>query len=71
MIYVYAEGLCYCSVCTDIPDINRITKKLNEDHPTGLGHGWELSKENFKDGSLNPHPCEHQSDRHKHYLFVC
>jgi len=69
---VYSIGLCFASVCArNDMSIEQITEKLNKEHPTGLDHGWELSKENFRDGTPNKCPCNVHPETRKHYLFHC
>ncbi len=68
---VYQSGLCHCSICTDIENIEEIERKVNQENPTGLSHGWEHSEEKFVNGFDNPCPCEQKPETHKHYLMVC
>ena len=72
-ITVYAIGLCSASICaSNNATIEEITEKINQDHPTGLDHGWEFAKgESFRQGNSNPCPCNINPDTHKHYLFHC
>lgn len=67
---IYARGPIYCSVCTDIANVDEITDKVNLQNPTGISSKWRLAKEPFNDGTANPHACE-QSSNKKHYLFTC
>lgn len=66
---VYALGFVCTSVCSNL-SIEETTIRLNRQEPTGISSNWKLSKDNFKDGSLNPHPCE-RNPKCKHYLFNC
>ena len=66
---VYAVGIVCASVCTNL-SITETTKRLNRQHPTGISSKWALSKDDFSDGSLNPHPCENGGEN-RHYLFNC
>ena len=67
---IYSKGLCYCSVCSSLLKEETVLR-VNGENPTGLNHGWEIAKEDFREGSLNPHPCERNPKTHKHYLFSC
>jgi hypothetical protein len=67
----YAIGICCASVCTSF-SIEDARQRLNIAHPTGLDHGWTLSKDKtFKDGTMMPCACEYAPETHKHYLFNC
>ncbi len=66
---VYGVGLVCASVCSNL-GLEETTKRLNQEHPTGISHGWEFSKNKFRDGSDNPHICERDTDC-RHYLFNC
>jgi len=68
---IYSNGLCNCSVCTNIHNIEQLTKLVNEENPTGIRGKWELSTTKFQTGEENPCPCEQNPKTHKHYLFVC
>jgi len=66
---VYGEGLCYASVCSNLP-ADEVEFRMKH-RATGLAtNHWELSKEKFKDGEPNPSKCEDHTDC-KHYLFEC
>jgi hypothetical protein len=69
-LYVYAVGLCYCSVCTDIEDLGELTARLNEVQPAGTQGGWRKAHKPFKGGLPNPCPCDEDPSR-RHYLFEC
>lgn len=72
-IHVYSVGLCNLSVCAlkDIP-IEKITEKVNQEHPTGLSNEWALSKrKQFADGTKMPCPCDTHPKTRRHYLFNC
>jgi len=62
-------SICQYIVCSSLP-IEEVTRRLNQEHPTGLSHSWELSDE-YPDGSPNPSPCNENPKTHKHYLFEC
>lgn len=70
MLEVYSNGLCCCSVCTDLTSEKEIEKKVNIQNPTGIESQWTISPDKFKDGHSNPCPCETHKDR-KHYLLIC
>lgn len=69
-VSIYARGLVYVSVCAhkDMP-IEEVEKEVNDKYPSGVGP-WKKSKENFADGSPNPHGCEDGGDS-IHYLLSC
>ena len=68
---VYAEGLCYASVCTSLPR-EEVESRMNRERPPGTELGWRISDEpTFKGGEPNPCPCHDQPDTHRHYLMVC
>lgn len=66
----YSVGICYASVCTDLP-LNEATNRLNAEHMTGIQSQWKPSEdETWANGS--PQPCECEDDpTRKHYLFDC
>lgn len=64
----YAVGLCFASVCTDLP-LDQAAARLNADYPTGVTP-WKEHDGPFADGSPNPSPCQH-SETHRHILFSC
>lgn len=66
---VYADGLCYCSVCTNLP-AEKVADRANAENPTGTRTRWELSEDRFKTGEPNPCQCEKDPEC-KHYLLVC
>lgn len=70
MSELYAKGLCYCSVCTELQTPEEVEQWVNANNPTGTKYKWKISKDNFKDGKSNPCQCE-QKSTHKHYLLVC
>ncbi len=67
----YAYGLCYASVCTNLPN-EEATRRLNADLPTGISSGWEVSTDaTFAGGDdPNPTPCP-DVEGHRHVLFEC
>jgi hypothetical protein len=69
-IDIYSNGICYCSVCSNINDINELTKLVNIKNPTGILSKWKLANEYFKEGQKNPHICNKDNTK-KHYLFAC
>lgn len=66
---VYSEGICFASVCTTL-SVDDATKELNTRRPSGLHHGWSLSKESFATGQSNPCACDQDAAR-RHMLFNC
>ncbi len=70
-LIVYAHGLIHCSICTNVKDLNEIEYMVNLKNPTGIESKWKISKDTFRDGTLNPCPCEQKLETHKHYLMVC
>ena len=70
-LVIYSNGLCCCSVCTDIEDLDELTRRVNEENPTGVESQWSISEDtHFRQGQPNPCQCEKDSNR-KHYLFTC
>ena len=67
---VYSSGLCMASVCSEF-DVEETTRRLNEEHPTGIPSRWAKSSEDFRTGEKNPFPCARNPKTHKHYLFFC
>lgn len=72
-IQVYSIGLCNLSVCVESSvSMEAITKQVNKEYPTGLDHGWKLSKrKTFSDGTDMPCACDTHPKNRKHYLFNC
>ena len=71
-LIVYGNGLVECSVCTNVTDEKRIVELVNMKNPTGLSHGWIISKDpKFLSGESNPCPCNQNPKTHKHYLMMC
>lgn len=69
-VIVYAEGVLVSSVCTSLPP-EKMIRKLNRTHPTGIGSKWQISSDpTFRTGQTNPCVCEKDPDR-KHYLVEC
>jgi hypothetical protein len=67
----YAVGICYASVCTNL-SVAEATKRLNEEHPTGIRPQWKLDDDpSFAGGKSNPCPCENNPETHRHLLFCC
>jgi hypothetical protein len=67
----YAVGLVCASVCApkDTP-IEEIERVVSGQHPTGLDHGWQKSKDSFRTGDPNPCPCNDDPER-LHWLLNC
>lgn len=70
-VKVYKFGLAHCSVCAP-KDMSRedVVFGANQEHPTGLDHGWSISEEGFRTGQTNPCPCDIFPNR-VHYLMIC
>ncbi|TAK59474.1 hypothetical protein [Methylobacter sp.] len=67
---VYAKGLCFMSVCTDIKLQEDVESLANMKNPTGIQHRWKVHDEAFKTGEANPHTCEQDRTR-RHWLLSC
>lgn len=75
LIDVYSVGICYASVCAP----NAATKEdieaaVNLQAPLESMSGnmaWHICDENFRTGELNPSPCPHRGETHKHWLLNC
>lgn len=67
---VYANGLCYMSVCTTLPP-EKVEERANVENPTGTSTRWSIASEPFRDGAPNPHACERLPGTHRHYLLSC
>ena len=69
---IYARGLIYMSVCTNIADEKEIERMANLENPTGIKSKWRIDSEGkFRTGESNPHPCEKKPETHYHYLLSC
>jgi hypothetical protein len=67
----YAVGVVCASVCSSL-GLEEITRRLNEERPTGIDSPWVPSKlTNFASGEPNPCACERSPETHTHYLFNC
>ncbi len=71
-ILIYSSGLVYCSICAPTRfTAEMIVEEVNTIHPTGLGHGWTISKDpTFASGQPNPCECNDGTDR-RHWLMEC
>ena len=67
-LVVYREGLCYSSVCSDLPQVEVVARMAHR--ICGTTNGWTLAEENFNDGQPNPSPCDKRPATHKHFLFA-
>lgn len=61
------EGLCYAAVCTSLTD-EQATARMPI---AGTSRGWQVSEEDFKDGTPNGAPCRDNPTTHRHILFDC
>lgn len=66
---IYAEGICYMSVCTSLP-LEEAERELNILRPTGISSKWKKHDGTFSGGEENPCPCPDKPG-HLHYLFSC
>ena len=66
---IYANGLCYSSVCSSLPQ-EEVKRRMAEEL-TGVTHPWTLSHKPFRTGETNPCPGDMNPRTHKHYLFEC
>lgn len=64
---VYAEGLCFASACTSLSNEAAVARMP----AAGTSHGWQVSDENFRDGTPNGSPCNQRPETHRHLLFEC
>lgn len=70
--FVYANGICNCSVCAE-SSLTReeIEAEINRQNPTGSNHPWKISDSpTFADGSPMPQPCN-QAPGRQHWLLHC
>jgi hypothetical protein len=65
-LIMYSQGMCYASVCTTLP------REQIADHcpPSGTSLGWQVSDEDFQDGTKNGSPCPDLAER-RHWLVEC
>jgi Zn-finger protein len=71
-LIVYTNGVCHCSVCTNIKSLKRIEELVNQKNFTGIENKWKFDRTPyFAQGQPNPCPCEQKPLTHKHYLMVC
>lgn len=67
-VIVYAEGLCFASVCTSLDD-DGVSKAMAA-RPSGTTGGWTRSADtHFTGGQPNPCPCEVSPESRRHILF--
>lgn len=67
---IYSEGICYMSVCTNLP-VEQVAEVANRLRPSGIGSKWEVSRDkHFHSGQPNPCKCELNADR-IHVLLEC
>ena len=69
---VYIWGLVHVSICGPKGAADeQVERAANRLHPTGLEHGWKLSKDpTFSGGQPNPCECDQDPDR-RHWLLDC
>ena len=69
---IYASGCVCTSVCAS-KEMSReeVERRVNEETPTGLEHGWHISEDTtFKGGE--PMPCQCEDDETcQHWLLNC
>jgi len=70
-VVCYAIGFCSMSACVK-KGLNKaeIERQANTYHPTGISSRWEITSDDFADGTPNPCPCDTHSER-EHYLLHC
>jgi len=66
---VYSMGIVHASVCTNLPKAE-IAKYIGEHEPAGEKLAWEVSDEDFQDGTPNGSDCP-DTKGNKHWLMVC
>jgi hypothetical protein len=68
-VEVYAKGIVYSSVCTNMPK-RKLVEYMGEHEPTGIDSSWEIAEENFRGGEPNGCDCPDKKGN-KHWLVVC
>jgi hypothetical protein len=67
-LVIYAEGLCYASVCTSLDD-EELDRRMAA-RPATATRGWVRSTDShFAGGQTNPCPCDQRPETHRHVLF--
>ena len=64
---IYAEGLCFASVCTSLTN-DEATARMGA---SGTSHGWQVADQPFASGEANGSPCHDNPTTHRHLLFEC
>jgi len=67
---VYSTGICFMSVCTDLP-VEEVAQFANLTRPTGIKSKWTVAKEAFHTGQTNPCPCDQHPLTQIHILLEC
>lgn len=65
-IEITRVGILGLQVCTDVKDMEVLTKTVNEMHTCGTTNGWVLDNRE----EVHPVACEKHSTR-KHIVFTC
>mgnify|MGYP001060193981 CR=1 FL=1 len=66
----YSVGIISMSVCTTDSEGDMLAV-INAEYPTGLDHGWTVSKSpTFRNGEPNGKVCEDDC-RRRHFLLEC
>lgn len=68
--HVAEVGIVRAIVCTSLSD-DEATKRLNEEHPTGISSRWEIDPIVLDDGTQTPCKCLDNPDTHRHIIFSC
>ena len=66
----YAIGIAAASVCSTL-SLRETTRRLNEEHPSGVAPWFPSRSATFRSGDPNPCSCERNPETHTHYLFEC
>jgi len=66
-LIMYSQGICYASVCT-VFERDQIAAHCP---PSGTSLGWQVSDEDFQDGTKNGSPCPILPGTRRHWLMEC
>lgn len=71
-VTLYSRGIVYASACAPKDmEGEQVAEAANGIYPTGLDHGWAISKDaTFKSGETNPCKCDQDQSR-RHWLLSC